>query len=75
MKRWRISPENPFFKKKEKASGNASLKIKTVEINSVGKCKTRLNTAEKISQEWKRSRLRQGGRGRIKNAETSKSDN
>ena len=51
MKRWRISSENLFFKKKREASGNASLKIELIEMNSIGKCKTRLNTAEeKMSQ-------------------------
>lgn len=50
MKRWRISPQNLFFKKEKKSSGKASLDIKTTEINSIGKCKTRLNAAkEKIS--------------------------
>ena len=47
MKRWRISSEkrNLFFKKKKEVSGNANLNIKTIEINSINKCKTRLNTA------------------------------
>ena len=47
MKRWRISSEkwNLFFKKKKEVSVNANLNIKTIEINSINKCKTRLNTA------------------------------
>ena len=34
-----------FKKEKKKTSGNANLNTKTIEINSINKCKTRLNTA------------------------------
>lgn len=38
----------------EKGSENASLEIKTIEINSVQKCKIRLNTAEEMITEKSR---------------------
>lgn len=77
MKRWRISSENLFFLKKREASGNASLKIELIEMNSIGKCKTRLNTAEeKMSQKRRKDPAwcRKGVGQRTENAERSLSD-
>lgn len=77
MKRWIISPGNCNLFFKEKRSENASLEIKTIEINSVYKCKTRLNSVEEMILEKSRKdpdRCRERGGGRIENAEIGISD-